>query len=176
MIGWNERTGTTFSTTGLIDLEQAVVDLAENGLSAGVGVAVERAVEGAVETRPSISDEQAAVVTEMCTSGRAVEVLVAAAGHRQDVQPRRRTRGVAAQRPHGHRLRVVGVRRARAPGGSGIRSTTIAMLNLDIHQRPQASRLAHGAGHRRGRHGRHEDPRAAPPTRERRWGEGRARR
>ena len=134
MIGWNERTGTTFSTTGLIELEQSVVDLAENGLSAGVGVAVERAVEGAVETRPSISDEQAAVVTEMCTSGRAVEVLVAAAGTGKTFSL---DAAREAWQRSGHTVIGCGLSASAAhelQGGSGIRSTTIAMLNLDIHQ------------------------------------------
>ncbi|CAN5398901.1 MobF family relaxase [soil metagenome] len=134
MIGWNERTGTTFSTTELIELEQSVLDLADIGLTAGVGVAVETAVQRAVETRPSISDEQAAVVTEMCTSGRAVEVLVAAAGTgktfsldaaREAWQRNGYTViGCALSASAGHELQ----------GGSGIRSSTIAMLNLDIHQ------------------------------------------
>ena len=134
MIGWNERTGTKFSTTELIELEQSVVDLAENGLSAGVGVAVERAVEGAVETRPSISDEQAAVVTEMCTSGRAVEVLVAAAGTGKTFSL---DAAREAWQRSGHTVVGCALSASAAhelQGGSGIRSTTIAMLNLDIHQ------------------------------------------
>jgi len=133
MIGWNERTGTTFSTTELIELEQSVIDLADSGLTAGVGVAVERAVETAVETRPSISDEQAAVVTEMCTSGRGVEVLVAAAGTGK-------TFSLDAAREAWQRsgYTVVGCALSASAahelqGGSGIRSSTIPMLNLDIY-------------------------------------------
>jgi len=133
MIEWNERIGTTFSTAELIELERSVIDLAENGLTAGVGVAVERAVEGAVETRPSISDEQAAVVIEMCTSGRGVEVLVAAAGTGK-------TFSLDAAREAWQRsgYRVIGCALSASAahelqGGSGIRSSTIAMLNLDIH-------------------------------------------
>lgn len=133
-IGWHERTGTTFSTTELVELEQSVVDLAEHGLTAGVGVAVERAVEGAVEIRPSISDEQAAVVTEMCTSGRGVEVLVAAAGTGK-------TFSLDAAREAWQRsgYTVIGCALSASAahelhGGSGIRSSTIAMLNLDIDQ------------------------------------------
>ena len=134
MIGWNERTGTTFSTSELIELEQSVVDLAESGLTADVGVAVETAVEGAVETRPSISDEQAAVVTGMCRSGRGVEVLVAAAGTGK-------TFSLDAAREAWQRsgYTVIGCALSASAahelqGGSGIRSSTIAMLDLDLHQ------------------------------------------
>ncbi len=134
MIGWNERTGTTFSTAGLIELEQAVVDLAENGLTAGVGVAVERAVEGAVETRPSISDEQAAVVTEMCTSGRGIEVLVAPAGTGKTFSL---DAAREAWQRSGHTVIGCALSASAAhelQGGSGIRSTTIAMLNREIQR------------------------------------------
>ncbi|CAN5683958.1 MobF family relaxase [soil metagenome] len=134
MIGWNEHTGTTFSTTELVELEQSVVDLAEHGLTAGVGVAVETAVEGAVETRPSISDEQAAVVTEMCTSGRGVDVVVAAAGTGKtfSLDAAREAWQRSGQTVIGCALSASAAHELQ--GGSGIRSSTIAMLNLDIYQ------------------------------------------
>ncbi|CAN5576016.1 MobF family relaxase [soil metagenome] len=134
MIGWNGRTGTTFSATELVELEQSIVDLAAHGVTAGVGVAVETAVEDAIETRPSISDEQAAVVTKMCTSGRGVEVLVAAAGTGQTFSL---DAAREAWQRSGHKVTGCALSASAAhelQGGSGIRSTTIAMLNLDIYQ------------------------------------------
>ena len=131
-VGSKERTGSVFSTTEMIRLERSVVNRAAAGLSACQAVAVERAVESAVETRPSISAEQAAVVREMCRSGRAVDVLVAAAGTGK-------TFSLDAAREAWQRsgYRVIGAALSASAAyelqaGSGIRSTTIAKLNFDI--------------------------------------------
>jgi len=136
-VGWKQRTGSVFSTAEMIRLERSVVDLARGGLTARRGVAVETAVEGAVETRPSISDEQAAVVREMCTSGRAVDVLVAAAGTGKtfSLDAAREARQQSGYRVIGCALSASAAHELQ--GGSGIRSTTIAKLNLDVQRRNQ---------------------------------------
>jgi len=107
-----------------------------------LGVAVERAVETAVETRPSISDEQASVVTEMCTSGRAVDVLVAAAGTGKtfSLDAAREAWQQSGYRVIGCALSASAAHELQA--GSGIRSTTIAKLNLEVlrHQQRLDSR------------------------------------
>ncbi len=136
-VGWKQRTGSVFSTAEMIRLERSVVDLVNGGRMAGRGVAVETAVEGAVETRPSISDEQAAVVTEMCTSGRAVEVLVAAAGTGKtfSLDAAREAWQQSGYRVIGCALSASAAHELQA--GSGIRSMTIAKLNVDLRRRQQ---------------------------------------
>lgn len=133
-VGWRERTGTTFSTTELMQLEQDLVDLVENELTAGVAVAQPIALAASLEHRPSLSAEQAAVVAEMCTSGRGVEVLVAAAGTGK-------TFALDAARDAWRRSgnRVIGCALSAAAaqemqGGSGIPSNTIAMLEVYLRR------------------------------------------
>jgi conjugative relaxase-like TrwC/TraI family protein len=133
-VGWRERTGTTFSTTELMQLEQDLVDLVENELTAGVAVAHPMALAASLEQRPSVSAEQAAVVAEMCTSGRGVEVLVAAAGTGK-------TFALDAARDawqrSGHRVIGCALSAAAAQemqGGSGIPSNTIAMLEVYLRR------------------------------------------
>ena len=133
-VGWKQRTGSVFSTTEMIRLERSVVDLVNGGRLARWGVAVETAVEVAVETRPSISDEQAAVVREMCRSGRAVDVLVAAAGTGKTFSL---DAAREAWQQSGHRVIGCALSAAAAhelQAGSGIRSTTITKLTVDLQQ------------------------------------------
>lgn len=131
-VGWKQRTGSVFSTAEMIRLERSVVDLADSGQHAHRGVALGSAVEFAVQARPSISDEQAAVVREMCTSGRSVEVLVAAAGTGKtfSLDAARDAWQHSGYRVIGCALSAAAAHELQA--GSGIRSTTIAKLNLDL--------------------------------------------
>lgn len=136
-VGWKQRTGSVFSTAEMIRLERSVVDLASSGQSVHRGVALGSAVEGAVQARPSISDEQAAVVREMCRSGRAVDVLVAAAGTGKtfSLDAARDAWQHSGYRVIGCALSAAAAHELQA--GSGIRSTTIAKLNLDLQRGQQ---------------------------------------
>ena len=136
-VGWKQRTGSVFSTAEMIRLEQSVIDLADGGQHAHRGLALGSAVEGAVQARPSISDEQAAVVREMCRSGRAVEVLVAAAGTGKtfSLDAARDAWQHSGNRVIGCALSAAAAHELQA--GSGIRSTTIAKLNLDLQHGDQ---------------------------------------
>ncbi|MEI2699056.1 MAG: MobF family relaxase [Microthrixaceae bacterium] len=136
-VGWKQRTGSVFSTAEMVRLERSVVDLAASGQTAEQGVALGSAVEGAVQARPSISDEQAAVVREMCRSGRAVEVLVAAAGTGKtfSLDAAREAWQHSGYRVIGCALSAAAAHELQA--GSGIRSTTIAKLNLDLQRGDQ---------------------------------------
>lgn len=74
-----DRTGTRYTTKELWDLERRLVTLVAR--PADGTVRCERvAVDTAVRTRPSISDEQATAVRQLCLSGRPVDVVIAAAG------------------------------------------------------------------------------------------------
>lgn len=136
-VGRKQRTGSVFSTAEMIRLERSVVDLADSGQRASWGVAVGSAVEGAVEARPSISDEQAAVVREMCRSGRSVDVLVAAAGTGKtfSLDAARDAWQHSGYRVIGCALSAAAAHELHA--GSGIRSTTIAKLNLNLQHGDQ---------------------------------------
>ena len=68
-VGWEERTGTCFSTVELMDLEQDLVALVHDGRGAGCAVASTGALASAFDARRSLSSEQAHVVSEICSSG-----------------------------------------------------------------------------------------------------------
>lgn len=133
-VGWKQRTGSVFSTTEMIGLERSVVELAASGLLAGRGVAVESALQNAVEARPSISDEQAAVVRDVCTSGRAVDVLVAPAGTGKtfSLDAAREAWQHSGYGVIGCALSAAAAHELQA--GSGIRSATIAKLDMDLRE------------------------------------------
>lgn len=133
-VGWEERTGTSFSTAELMNLEQDLITLVARGLRAERGVASQRALAAALGARPSVSAEQAQVVSEMCSSGRSVDVLVAAAGTGK-------TFSLDAAREAWQRsgYRVIGSALAASAAyeleaGSGIASSTIAKLTLELER------------------------------------------
>jgi ATP-dependent exoDNAse (exonuclease V) alpha subunit len=136
-VGWEERTGTSFSTIELMDLEQDLVWLIGEGVGAGRAVALPSALASAFDARPSVSPEQAHVVTEMCSSGHSVDVLVAAAGTGK-------TFSLDAAREAWQRssYRVIGCALAASAAheleaGAGIPSSTIAKLTLDLERERQ---------------------------------------
>lgn len=131
-VGWKERTGTTFSTTELMALEWDLVDLATSGFIPGAGIATAGALAAALETRRSISGEQAEAVTAMCTSGRGVDVLVAAAGTGKtfSLDAAREAWQRSGKNVIGCALSASAAHELQA--GSGIRSMTIARLSNDL--------------------------------------------
>lgn len=73
-------TGSRFSTEELLELETRLVERAVSHPDAGLGVAGEDDVLGALAARPSLSDEQVELVVALTTTGRPVDVVIAAAG------------------------------------------------------------------------------------------------
>ncbi len=73
-------TGSRFSTQELIALETRLVRRAATDAGEPRGVADEASVLAALSARPSLSDEQVEMVATLTTSGRAVDVVIAAAG------------------------------------------------------------------------------------------------
>ena len=64
----------------MLELEQQLIDEAAESSAAGLGVASAEQVEEALAHRPTIRDEQAAMVRRLTTSGAGVDVVAAAAG------------------------------------------------------------------------------------------------
>ena len=75
-----ERDEARYSTPELVATEQRLLAAALEGRGTARGVAEEADLQRALERRPSLSDEQRAMVRALTTSGDAVEVVAAAAG------------------------------------------------------------------------------------------------
>jgi conjugative relaxase-like TrwC/TraI family protein len=73
-------TGSRYSTQELIALETCLVQRAATGADESRGVADENSVLAALSARPSLSDEQVEMIATLTTSGRSVDVVIAAAG------------------------------------------------------------------------------------------------
>ena len=84
---------------GAAGARAADLDYARRRDGARRGVGASRAVERALERRPTLADEQAAMVRRLVLDGDGVAVVVGQAGHGQDVRARRRARGVGGERP-----------------------------------------------------------------------------
>jgi conjugative relaxase-like TrwC/TraI family protein len=132
MIGWDERCGTSYSTVELMELESRLVDQVTHGQLGGRGVATDQTIGVALAARPSISDEQAQVVTAMCTSGNQVDVLVAAAGTGKtfSLDAARESWQRSGHYVTGCALAASAAHELQA--GAGIESTTIAKLQRDL--------------------------------------------
>jgi conjugative relaxase-like TrwC/TraI family protein len=72
--------GPRYSTQDLLDLERRLVNRAVTDTDQPLGVADEDSVVGALSLRPTLSEEQLQMVATLTTSGRAVDVVIAAAG------------------------------------------------------------------------------------------------
>jgi hypothetical protein len=76
-LGVPARTGEErFTTKDLLMSEYRLLRSARDGKNAGVAVADEDAVAAALGVRPTLSDEQAAMVRRLTGSGAAVEIVV----------------------------------------------------------------------------------------------------
>ncbi len=120
--------GARYSTVELLALEQRLVDHAVARREDGAGVVADDIALAALAARPEISDEQAAMVVQLTTSGRGVDVVIAPVGTGK-------TFALDAARDawqhQGHH--VVGVALAARAAAelqatAGIRSDTIASL------------------------------------------------
>lgn len=69
-----------YTTVDMLATEVAVLTRADSGRNPGVGVAADRAVAAAFAKRPTLADEQRAMVRRLATSGAGVDVVVGKAG------------------------------------------------------------------------------------------------
>jgi len=118
----------SWTTQDLLDTEQRVIAGLVARRDAGCGLALRSEVAAAIGARPTISDEQAAMVSDLCLVGHGVDVVVGAAGTGK-------TFGLDTARESWERsgFRVYGAAlSARAAAeleqGSGIASVTLARL------------------------------------------------
>jgi conjugative relaxase-like TrwC/TraI family protein len=124
--------GGCYTTSGLLELEQRLVEQAVTTVDAGVGIATLESVEEALARRPTIRGEQSDMVRRLTTSGAGVEVVAAAAGTGK-------TFGLDAARDAWHHsgYRVIGAALAaeaahELEAAAGIPSDTIALLQLRL--------------------------------------------
>lgn len=125
------ETGPRWTTADLLAVETALLEAAWERRAAGVGVARPDTLAWALESRPTLAGEQAAMVERLCTSGAGVEVVVGVAGAGK-------TFALDASRAawEASGVPVIGAAlSARAAqelsAGSGIESTTVARLLAD---------------------------------------------
>lgn len=123
--------GPRYTTRDLLVVERNAIEIASRHRNDGIAVVAADTIDDVVAARPTLTDEQTAMVRHLTTSGAAVDVVVGAAGTGK-------TFALEAARAawHAHHTPVIGVAlAARAAAelevGSGIPSFTLAStLNL----------------------------------------------
>ncbi len=124
--------GTCYSTIELLALEQRLVDNAVDRRDDSAGVVADDVALAALAARLEISDEQAAMVLQLTTGGRGVDVVIAAAGTGKTFALD--AARDAWQRQGNHVIGAALAARAAAEleTTAGIRSDTIASLLADL--------------------------------------------
>lgn len=130
-----ERCGTRYSTAELLALEARVLQQCRDGLDVGAPTATQSALFRALDTRPSVSEEQRAAVGAIVMSGNSVDVMIAGPGTGKTFSL---DAAKEAWQRSGHRVVGCALSAAAAhqlESGSGIPSITIAMLDIDLRRR-----------------------------------------
>lgn len=121
-----------FSTRGLLDLEHHMVAGAVSRRSDTVGLVDEASLAAALQARPTLGEEQAALVAGLATSGAGVEVVSAAAGTGKTfcLDAAREAWEAAGHRVVGCALAARAA--AQLESSAGIPSSTLARLLADL--------------------------------------------
>ena len=121
-----------WTTTEMLALEERVVAIALGGRANGFGVADDESVDEALGARPSLSDEQVAMVRRIATSGDQIDVVVGAPGSGKTfaLDAARVAWQASGSRVLGCALAARAARGLQA--GSGITSRTIDRLLIDL--------------------------------------------
>jgi conjugative relaxase-like TrwC/TraI family protein len=127
---WQRR----WSTREILLLEDRIIRMAQGGVGAGAGAVSSGVAETILGKNAWLSDEQAAMVRHVTTSGNAVDVVVGAAGSGKTAALK-----VANEAWLAAGTRVIGCAHASraAQGledGSGIRSRTMAGLLMELRR------------------------------------------
>lgn len=124
--------GRIWTTPEILELEHRTVDAATTGRATGTGVANARAVEAATSARPSLSDEQRAMVRRLALSGDAVDIVVGRPGSGKTfaLDAVRSAYEASGYRVLGIALAARAARELEA--GSGIHSATAASLQAAL--------------------------------------------
>ena len=129
-----ERCGNRYSTAELLALETQVLQQCHDGLDASAPTVDWHTVMLALDDRPSMSHEQGQAVLAITTSGNAVDVMIAGPGTGKTFSL---DAAREAWQRSGHSIIGCALSAAAAhqlQSGSGIRSTTIAMLDIDLRR------------------------------------------
>ncbi len=128
-----------YSTPELLALERRILDYAAERQGARMAVAPPRAIERAIERRPSLVGEQVEMVHHLTQDGNGVAIVVGPAGSGK-------TFALAAAREaweaSGRRVYGAAVARRAArelEDGAGIPSTSVAALLLALDRRPYST-------------------------------------
>ena len=121
-----------FTTRDMLRQEAHLIEMAQHRQGDGAGLADPSAIEAAVAARPTLSDEQRAMVRRICSSGDGVEVVpgVAGSGKTFALAAVREAWEAAGQQVLGAALSAQAARQLQA--GSDIPSSTIAALERDL--------------------------------------------
>jgi len=121
-----------YSTADMLSVEHHVVERALERRLDGVGMAEPFAVQSALARRPTLFDDQQAMVTRLTTSGLGVEVVVgkAGAGKTFALDAAREAWELSGQPVIGCALAARAAQELQ--GGSGIQSYTIDSLLMDL--------------------------------------------
>ena len=121
-----------WTTTEMLALEERVAAVALGGRASGFGVADGESVDEALSARPSLSDEQVAMVRRIATSGDQIDVAVGAPGSGKTfaLDAARAAWQASGSRVLGCALAARAARGLQA--GSGIPGRTIDRLLIDL--------------------------------------------
>jgi conjugative relaxase-like TrwC/TraI family protein len=121
-----------WSTRELIELEQRLVDAALDRIADGTGRIPDVELARVLADRPSLTDEQAEMVTRLVTDGNGVQVVCAAAGTGKTftLDAARDAWTAAGYQVLGAAVAGRAAQELRA--SAGIESSTLAMLTIDL--------------------------------------------
>lgn len=127
---WQRR----WSTREILLLEDRIIRMAEGGVGAGAGAVSDGIADAILEQNAWLSDEQAAMVRHVTTSGNAVDVVVGAGG-----SGKTKSLGPAREAWEAAGIRVIGCAHAARAAqeledDSGIRSGTMASLLMALRR------------------------------------------
>jgi conjugative relaxase-like TrwC/TraI family protein len=137
--------GPRYSTAELIEIETNLVDTSRRRADARLGIVAPPELQRSLDERPTLTDEQEAMVASLVTSGSGVEVVVGRAGAGK-------TFALDAARSawEASGLYVIGAAlaaraAAELQAGAGIASTTLDRLLADLDRPGPLSPLPHGS-------------------------------
>jgi conjugative relaxase-like TrwC/TraI family protein len=128
------QTGDRWTTVELLAVEADLLDRARVGRGAAVGVAGPAAVDAVLAARPTLGEEQAAMVRHLTTSGAGIDVVIGAAGTGKTfaLDAARAAWAASGTTVLGATLSARAADELAA--GSGIRTGTVAQLLIDVER------------------------------------------
>jgi conjugative relaxase-like TrwC/TraI family protein len=134
------RDDLAYTTSEHLAVEQRLIERVRSSQGAGAGYVASGAVAATIRARPTLSDEQRAMVESLCRDGDRVAVIAGHAGTGK-------TFALAATRDAwedaGHPVLGAAIARRAAQEletGAGIPSTSVAALLADLERRPLPAR------------------------------------